>query len=289
MKECRLYKLGGSEHIRCLACANKCLIKEGSVGLCGVRKNIDKKLFLLVYGKILAENVDPIEKKPIYNFLPGTYTYSIGTAGCNFKCSFCQNFEISQLKAFSEKNVPGRKVTPDEIICRAIKSGCKSIAYTYNEPAIFAEFVKDCAMAAKKAGLKNILVSNGYLSRECFDFISDYIDAMNIDLKSFSERFYLTYCGAKLEPVLETIKRAHEKGIHIELTTLIIPGLNDSEKECEKIARFISSIDKTIPWHVSRFFPMYKMLDKKITPLATLEKAYKIGKKYLDYVYIGNV
>jgi len=289
MKECKLYNLKDSEHIRCLACANRCLIKEGSVGICGVRKNINGKLFLLVYGKIAAENADPIEKKPLYHFFPETYAYSIGTIGCNFRCSFCQNFDISQLKNFSEQEIPGRDATPEEIASRAIKAECKSVAYTYNEPAIFAEFVKDCAVLVKKAGLKNILVSNGYLSKECFDFISDYMDAMNIDLKSLNEEFYLKYCGAKLKPVLRTIKRAYKKGIHIELTTLVIPGLNDSKKEFEKIAKFISGIDRKIPWHISRFFPMYKMFDRQMTPLSTLKKAYQIGKKYLDYVYIGNV
>ena len=166
---------------------------------------------------------------------------------------------------------------------------CKSIGYTYNEPAIFIEFVKDCAVLAKKNGLKNILVTNGYFSKESFDFIKDYIDAMNIDLKSFNKDFYIKYCGGKLEPVLETIKLAYKKRIHIELTTLIIPGLNDSEQELEKIAKFIASIDKNIPWHISRFFPRYKMFDKQPTSIETLKKAYEIGKKYLNNVYIGNV
>jgi len=282
MKEAELYKKE-KDGVRCLACAHKCIIGKENTGICGVRKNINNKLYLLVYGKIVSMNVDPIEKKPLYHFLPKTKTFSIGTIGCNFKCDFCQNFEISQVK-----EITGKEITSEQIVDNAIKTGCESIAYTYNEPAIFIEFVKDTAKLAKEKGLKNILVTNGYLSRESFDYIKNYIDAMNIDLKG-NEEFYKKYCKAKLQPVLATIKRAYEKGIHIEITTLIIPGLNDNEKDLEKIAKVIASMDKKIPWHISRFFPMYKMLDKHVTPIDVLEKAYKIGKKHLKYVYIGNV
>lgn len=286
MKECDLYKKE-KEKVRCLACSHKCLISEGKTGICGVRKNIKNKLYLLVYGKVASMNVDPIEKKPLYHFLPGTMSFSICTVGCNFRCLWCQNFDISQV---SKKGIIfGEDISPSEIVKRAIQTGCKSISYTYTEPAIFIEFVKDIAKLAKKKKLKNILVTNGYFSKESFDYIKDYVDAMNIDLKSFSDEFYSKYCGGRLKPVLETIKRAHDKGIHIELTTLVIPGLNDSEEEFEKIAKFIASIDKNIPWHISRFFPMYKMLNKQITPLETLKKAEKIGKRYLKYVHIGNV
>jgi len=286
MKLAELYKKEGNK-IRCLACSHKCLISEDNIGTCGVRKNIKNRLYLLVYGKVAAMNVDPIEKKPLYHFLPGTASFSIGTVGCNFKCDFCQNFEISQIS--KRGNILGKEISPEEIVKRAIQKRCKSISYTYNEPAIFIEFVRDIAKIAKKKGLKNILVTNGYLSKECFDYIKDYIDAMNIDLKSFNDKFYVKYCGGNLKPVLETIKRAYEKGIHIELTTLIIPTLNDSEKEFKKIAKFIASVNKNIAWHVTRFFPMYKMPDKKITPLDTLRQAEKIGKKYLNYVHVGNV
>ena len=282
MKECDLYKQE-KDRVRCLACAHKCLIRKENTGICGVRKNINGKLYLLVYGKVASMNVDPIEKKPLYHFLPGTKAFSIGTIGCNFKCGFCQNFEISQVR-----EIIGEEITPEKIVENAIKTGCKSIAYTYNEPGIFIEFVKDIAKLAKEKELKNILVTNGYLSKESFDYIKDYIDVMNIDLKG-SDKFYQENCGAKVQPVLDTIKRAHKAGIHIEITTLLIPGLNDNEKELEKIAKFIASVDKKIPWHISRFFPMYKMLDKNITPISSLEKAYKIGKKHLKYVYVGNV
>jgi len=286
MREAELYKKEKNK-VRCLACSHKCLISKDKTGICGVRKNIDGKLFLLVYGKVASMNVDSIEKKPLYHFLPRTTSFSIGTVGCNFKCDFCQNSDISQVS--KQGIIFGKEIKPEEIVEKAIKNKCKSISYTYNEPAIFIEFIKDTAILAKKRGLKNVLVTNGFFSKESFDYISNYIDAMNIDLKSFSEDFYRRYCGGRLKPVLETIKRAHEKGIHIELTTLVIPGLNDSDKEFEKIARFIASISDTIPWHISRFFPMYRMLNKPITPIESLNRAYKIGKKYLKYVHLGNI
>jgi len=286
MKPCILYKKEKQGKVRCLACSHKCLISENDTGICGVRKNIKGRLYLLVYGKVAAMHVDPIEKKPLYHFLPGTNAFSVGTAGCNFKCLWCQNADISQIKPGI---IFGKDITPEEIVREALKTGCKSIAYTYNEPAIFAEFVKDTAEIARKNGLKNILVTNGYFSKESFDFLSDFVDAMNIDLKSFSNATYKKYCRALFKPVLNSIKWAHEKGIHTEITTLVIPGLNDSDKELEKIAKFISSIDKNIVWHISRFFPMHKMTKKPATSIKTLRRAEAIGKKYLNYVYLGNV
>lgn len=290
MKECSLYKKEKGKKVRCTACAHKCLIQENRAGICRVRKNINGKLFSLVYGKIAAMHVDPIEKKPLYHFLPGSYAFSIGTVGCNFKCDFCQNWDISQISKDEHGNIIfGEEVSPEKVVINALKMNCASIAYTYNEPAIFIEFVKDCAVIARKNNLKNILVTNGYFSKESFDFFKDYIDAANIDLKSFRESFYNKFCGAKLKPVLENIKRFHKKKIHIEITTLVIPGENDSDSEFEDIAKFIASIDKKIPWHISRFFPHYKINRKEITPLETLKKAEKIGKKYLEHVHIGNV
>jgi pyruvate formate lyase activating enzyme len=284
MHECVLYKKLPHEEVQCIACNHRCLIDNEGRGICGVRENKDGELFLLVYGLIVSENIDPIEKKPLYHFLPKTKTYSIGTVGCNFKCYFCQNHNISQ-----RREIVGRETTPEEIVERAIKTGCKSISYTYNEPTIFAEFVKDTAVLAKKAGLKNILVTNGYMTKECLYFLGDYIDAMNIDLKSSNEKFYNKICKAKLKPVLETIKMAYEKGIHTEVTTLVVPGENNSVREFHNIAEFIASIDENIPWHISRFFPMYKMKDKNATSLDVLKKAEEIGKKYLKHVYLGNV
>ncbi len=286
MKKCELYKKEG-KNIRCLACAQRCLIPKERTGICGVRKNVKGVLYSLVYGKIAAMFADPIEKKPLYHFLPGSKTFSIGTIGCNLKCSWCQNYNISQ--ASKEGSHFGERTKPLTIINDALKANCRSISYTYNEPLVFIEFVKDVAVQAKKRGLKNIMITNGYFSDEAFDYISDYIDAMNIDLKTFSEETYKKYCGARLKPVLELIKKAHEKEIHIEITTLIVPDINDSDEELENIAKFIASIDKNIPWHISRFFPMYKMSKARLTPRDTLDRAYEIGKKYLNHVYIGNV
>jgi len=291
MKECELYKKLKDKKIQCLACNHHCIIPQNKTGICRVRKNIKGKLYLLVYGKVTAKHKDPIEKKPLYHFMAGTYTYSIGTFGCNFRCGFCQNYDISQFKEIYKDGIEnfGESISPQEIVKEAIKSNCSSIAYTYNEPTIFIEFAHDIAKLAKQKKLKNILVTNGFMSKECLDYIAPYTDAMNIDLKSFSEKFYNKNCKARLAPVLETIKLAYKKKIHIEITTLLIPKENDSEKEIEKIAKFIASIDKNILWHISRFFPLYKMADKEITPIETMEKAYKIGKKYLKNVYVGNV
>jgi len=291
IKECKLYKKEKGKKVRCLACSHKCLISDGKTGICAVRKNINGKLMLLVYGTVAAMNIDPIEKKPLYHFYPGSYAFSIGTVGCNFKCDFCQNFDISQASKDKEKvdKIIGEEISPEKIVIAAIKMNCKSIAYTYNEPAIFSEFVKDCAVLAHQNGIKNVLVTNGYFTKESFDFIKKYIDAANIDLKSFKESFYNKFCGAKLKPVLDNIKWFHKQGIHIEITTLIIPGLNDSKSEFLKIAKFISTIDRNIPWHISRFFPMYKMTGKEVTSRETLETAYNIGRKYLNDVHIGNI
>jgi len=287
MKEARLYQ-SEEQGVRCLACAHKCLISKNQTGICGVRKNIEGKLYLLVYGKVVASQVDPIEKKPLKHFLPGTKTFSIGTIGCNFKCSFCQNYNISHFKDFYGDKILGENLSPRKIVTQAIKARCPSISYTYNEPTVFIEFVKDIARLAKRKNLKNVFVTNGHLTLTSFNFIKNYIDAMNIDLKSFSEDFYKTICHASLKPVLETIKRAHKAGIHVEITTLIIPEENDSIEDLKKIPEFIASVSPEIPWHVTRYFPHYK-LQRQITPMETLQKAYELGKKYLKHVYMGNV
>jgi pyruvate formate lyase activating enzyme len=284
IKECVFYKKIKENNIKCLACSHYCIIKNNEFGICKVRKNISGKLYLMIYGKIISENVDPVEKKPLYHFLPGTLTYSVGTIGCNFKCSFCQNYEISQESNFNL----GTDLTPKEIVKNAKIQNCKSIAYTYNEPTIAIEYWLDTMKIAKKNKIKNILVTNGYISKEVLKKISLFVDAMNIDLKSFNEKFYLKNCKAKINPVFETIKLANKLGIWIEITTLIIPGKNDSKKEIEKIAKFIQNINPDIPFHLSRYFPNYKM---KImpTPLLTMNNAYGISKKYLNNVYLGNI
>ena len=282
MRKCDLFKKLPNKKVKCTACNHYCIISENKTGLCGVRKNISGELYLLVYGKVIVQNIDPIEKKPLYHFFPGSNAYSIGTVGCNFFCANCQNYDISQLR-----DIYGKDLSPKQIVDNAIKSKCKSIAYTYNEPSIFIEFVKAIAILAKKKGLKNILVTNGYMSKESIKYIEKYVDAMNIDLKSFNKIFYKKFCGAKLDPVLDTIKLTYKNKIWIEITTLLIPNENDSKKELENIAKFISNIDKNIPWHISKFFPLYKMKDKKETETKKLENASKIGKKYLNYVYVG--
>jgi len=289
LKRCDLFKKEGkNKAVRCLACSQACLIGEGKTGICGVRKNVDGELFLLVYNRISSMNVDPIEKKPLYHFLPGSKAFSLGTVGCNFKCAWCQNFDISQVARGGI--LFGEKITAEEIVNQALKSGSKSIAYTYNEPAIWAEFVKEIAVLAKKKKLCNVLVTNGYFTRQSLQYLDGLIDAANVDLKSFSDKTYSNYCGAHLKPILNCILEMKKKNIHVEITTLVIPGLNDSEKELKQIANWIAKLDKNIPWHISRFFPMYKMKDKEITPRVTLEKAYEIGKKAgLKYVHLGNL
>lgn len=288
MKEAELYKKVNNK-VQCNACAHRCIIDKGKRGICGVRENKDGKLYLLVYEKISAYNIDPIEKKPLFHFHPGKKVLSLGTVGCNFKCDFCQNWEISQSPK-TNNSILGKKIKIKEIVKTAVENNCLGIAYTYNEPAVFIEFAHDIAVEAKKNGLKNIFVSNGFETKEALDYVAGKIDAMNIDLKSFSDDFYKKYCGGRLQPVLDTIKRLKEKKIWIEITTLIIPGLNDSNEELKKISKFIASIDKNIPWHIIKFFPCYKIQDIEPTPEKILHKAHDIGKASgLKHVYIGNV
>ncbi|MCK5283235.1 MAG: AmmeMemoRadiSam system radical SAM enzyme [Nanoarchaeota archaeon] len=286
MKEASFYKRLKDNQVQCLLCPHLCTIKPNERGSCHVRENQKGKLYSLVYGKAISTGVDPIEKKPLFHFLPGTFSYSIATMGCNFHCQFCQNSDISQ----PGNGIYGRNITPEEIVESAIENDCKSIAYTYTEPTIFYEYAFDIAKLAKKQGLKNIFVTNGFINPEPLKEISPYLDAANIDLKSFSEEFYKNIVCARLKPVLDSIKLYHELGIFLEITTLIIPGKNDSEKELTQISEFIASIDKNIPWHVSRFHPMYKMNNLGATPEKTLMKAIEIGKKSgLKYIYAGNL
>ncbi len=276
--------------VRCFLCRHNCKIGEGRVGLCKVRKNIGGRLYSLNYAKLVAKNVDPIEKKPFYHFFPGSTAYSIASWGCNFRCSFCQNWEISQAEEFEKQVGIYSQEKPLNIVNLAKKSGCKSISYTYTEPTIFFEFALEVAELARKEGLYNNFVTNGYISREALKEISPFLDACNVDLKSFREDFYSGLCGAKLKGVLDSIEYMKELGIWVELTTLIIPGYNDSEQELRDICRFIARLDREIPWHISRFYPHYKLTDVGPTPLESLEKAYEIAKEEgLSYVYIGNI
>jgi len=277
--------------VACKLCNFRCVIPEGKVGHCAVRKNIGGALYSLNYHKVCAANADPIEKKPLFHFLPSTSSYSISTPGCNFQCSFCQNWQISQMN-LEYGEIDGRDLPPKRIVEEAKLSRCDSIAYTYTEPTIFMELCADCGVLAKEAGLKNVFVSNGYMTSEAIDFASEWLDAINIDLKSFSDDYYKNLCKARLKPVLDTIKYiANNTDIWMELTTLIIPGSNDSDEELKAIADFIvENAGPDTPWHVSRFFPMYKMDSEKPTPVETLERAYEIGKQAgLRYIYIGNL
>lgn len=288
--EALLYQKRKDKTVRCFLCAHRCVIKPGKRGICSVRENQDGKLYSLNYGLAIAANIDPVEKKPLFHFLPGTKSYSVAAAGCNFRCAFCQNWPLSQISKGPQGKIVGKKLPPEKVVEQAIKTGCRSIAYTYTEPTIFFEYAYETAKLAQKEGLANIFVTNGYQTKETIKEMKGLIDAANVDLKSFSDQFYRKVCGARLEPVLQSIKLMHKVGIFLEITTLVVPKQNDSEKELKQIAQFIAGIDKNIPWHISRFHPDYKMTGSYPTPLETLEKAYQLGKKAgLKYVYLGNI
>ena len=275
--------------VLCKACKQRCMLDDGEYGKCGVRVNEGGKLYLTVYSLVSAIHIDPVEKKPLYHFLPGTKTLSIGTVGCNFSCKFCQNWEISQYPKLNNYRVFGDSYTPEDLIQIAERFQIPSISYTYNEPVIFFEFAYDTMKLAYEKGIKNIFVTSGYETEEVLEASVPFLSAMNIDLKAFSDEFYRNICDARLKPVLKTIEKAYKLGIWIEITTLLIPGYNDSESEIRSIARFIRDISPDIPWHISRFFPAYLMTDVPPTPVSTLKKAYEIGKEEgLNYVYVGN-
>ena len=290
MKEAMLYEKLDGNKVRCYLCAHRCQILPQGLGICGVRKNIDGVLNTLVYAEAIAASIDPIEKKPLYHFLPGSSSYSVATCGCNFKCGFCQNWQISQTSKKSLNLSNQNQLMPDQIIREAKRANCASISYTYTEPTIFFEYAYDTAKLAKAQGLKNIFVTNGYMTEEALKEISPYLDAANIDLKSFSEDFYRKECKGSLQPVLDSIKLAKDFNIWVEVTTLVIPGQNDSEDELKNIVQFIASLGGEIPWHISRFHPNYKFLDYEPTSLEILKRAKKIGESAgLRYVYLGNV
>jgi pyruvate formate lyase activating enzyme len=288
LKEAYLYKKIDGRRLQCNLCSHRCIIDEKETGKCCVRKNVEGTLYSLVYRKIIAENSDPIEKKPLFHFLPGSYSMSVATVGCNFKCFFCQNFSISQ--APCDRNIiEGRDISSQDIVSRALANGDESISYTYTEPTIFFEYAYDTARLANAKGLKNVFVTNGFMSRECLLMIKPYLDAANVDLKSFSDQTYKDRIGGRLKPVLSNISFMKELGIWVEVTTLIIPGINDSDNELKQIAGFIAGIDKNMPWHVSAYYPQYK---SKIPPtgIEQIKTAIDIGKSEgLNYVYGGNV
>jgi len=287
--EARFYEKLEGTLVQCRLCNHRCRIVEGARGICGVRENRGGVLYSLVYGKLVSQAVDPIKKKPLFHFLPGSSAYSIATVGCNFHCKNCQNWEISQSPK-PQRPVMGREVSPEEVVESAKWRSCKSIAYTYTEPVIFMEYAYDTAKLAMENGLKNVFVTNGYITEETLRELAPHLHAANIDLKSFSDGFYREICGAHLQPVLDAINLCKQLGIWIEITTLVIPALNDSEENLAEIAKFIADVGVEIPWHVSGFYPAYQLIDLPPTPVETLRKARDIGLRAgLRYVYQGNV
>ncbi len=286
MKEAQLYIPTKNRQVRCELCAHGCRIPEGKFGFCGVRQNISGVLYTHNYGKLVAANVDPIQKKPLYHFLPGTFTFSIASAGCNFRCGFCQNWEISQP---DPARGWGEEFSPAKVVKLAQEFNCPSISYTYTEPTIYFEFALETARLAKEAGLRNIFVTNGYMSQKAISCLSLYLDAANIDLKFSQEDAYLRVCSARLKPVLAAIELFKAAGVWVEVTTLLIPGENDSQAQLKEMSGFIAKINKDIPWHISRFHADYKFQNYPSTPEASLKLAYDIGTAQgLPYVYAGN-
>ena len=314
LHEAQFYRNLAGNEVVCTLCPHDCHIHDGGRGVCAVRFNRGGKLYTLVYDKVVAREIDPVEKKPFFHFLPGSRAYSVATVGCSLRCSFCQNWQISQWPkehlpksveaggrvAPTEpvcphldvvcKSVAGEHVTPDAIIEAALASGCESIAYTYTEPTIFFELAYDTAVLARARGLKNIFVTNGFTGEAALRKIATVLDAANVDLKFFKPESYKHISRARLEPILDAIRLYRELGVWVEVTTLLIPGVNDSDEELRGIASFVKSVGTEVPWHVSQFYPAYKMLDKPVTPLEVLRRAADIGRAAgLRYVYEGNV
>ena len=290
MREASFWERAGEGRARCGLCRFSCLIAPGKRGRCGVRENCDGTLYTLVYGKVIAENVDPIEKKPLFHFHPGSRSYSVATVGCNFRCRHCQNAEISQWP-HERSGIPGIDLAPQALVAAARGSGCLSIAYTYTEPTIFYEYAFDAAVLAHQAGLKNVFVTNGYTTTAALEAIAPYLDAANVDLKAFSEKFYREVTGATLAGVMACLRDYRRLGIWLEVTTLVIPGWNDQPEELRRLAEFIvGELGREVPWHVSAFHPAYRMLDGPATPAATLQQAAAIGREAgLHHVYLGNL
>lgn len=280
---------GGPEgFLECLLCSHRCRLAPGKKGICGVRENREGTLFTLVYARVAAKAVDPIEKKPLYHFLPGSLTYSIATCGCNFDCDNCQNFTLSQSPK-AQRLLYGEFLSPRDAVAEALESGSKSISYTYSEPTVFMEYALEVMERGKAAGLLNVFVTNGYMTREAILALEGLLDAANVDLKSCSDAFYKKVCKGRVGPVLDSIAELRSRGVWVELTTLLIPGFNDSDSEIRQIAAFIKSLDRGIPWHISGFFPTYRMGDVPPTTAESLERARLIGLgEGLDFVYNGN-
>ncbi len=275
--------------VRCGVCAHRCLVRPGRSGICGVRHNRGGTLICSAYGQVAAVGLDPIEKKPLFHVEPGSRSFSIATAGCPFHCRFCQNWEIAQAPRLGVPVVE-RPLPPEQVVAQALELGAQSIAYTYVEPTVFLEYALDTARIARAAGLRNLFITDGYATPEANDLLAQVLDAANVDLKSFDDRFYRRLCGARLAPVLDTIRNMRAAGIWLELTTLVIPGWNDADDELRAIAGWIvEALGPATPWHISRFFPAHQMYDVAPTPPATLLRAAAIGRAAgLHYVYVGN-
>jgi pyruvate formate lyase activating enzyme len=314
LHEARFYETLPGKQVLCTLCPHDCRIADGGRGACGVRYNKHGVLYTLVYDKVVSRLVEPVEKKPLYHFYPASTAYSIGTVGCNLRCAFCQNWQISQWPkehlpkrigpngkletqepicprlAELEDAIPGEHVTPQGIVNAALSAGATAIAYTYTEPTIFYELAYDTAVLARKQGLKNIFVTSGYISEAPLRELVTVLDAVNVDIKFFKEESYRHTSRVRMQPILDAIRLYHELEVWLEVTTLVIPGINDSDAELKAIADFVYSVGREVPWHVSQFFPAYKMHDVPVTPLETLRRAGEIGRAAgLRYVYEGNV
>jgi len=294
MKESYLYKKLEDKKLQCLTCAHKCIIPAGNYGMCGVRKNINGKLCVLNYGKAISESVDPIEKKPLFHFLPGSRSLSIAAIGCNFRCNNCQNWQISQSAKTDKASLElGQVLSSEKIVEDAVKNRCLSISYTYTEPTVFLEYALDTMVLARERNIKNVWVTNGFMSNETLKLVLPYLDAANVDLKSFDNRFYVSNCGARIAPVLENLKKIKKMGVWLEVTTLVIPTVSDDEKMLEDIAKFISrELGTETPWHISAFSGeiSFKMQNIPNTPSEKIYRACDIGRKFgLKYVYSGNL
>lgn len=289
--EAILYEKLEDLKVRCHLCNHQCVIADSRRGICNVRENRSGVLISTVYGKIVARNVDPIEKKPLFHLYPGSLSYSVATVGCNFKCRFCQNSDIAQMPSDRNGRIIGESVSPEAVVEDAVRHGCRSIAYTYTEPTVYFEFALETAKLARKQGLLNVFVTNGYMSPEALGMVAPYLDGANVDLKAFTNDFYKEQCGARLSPVLNTLKGMKREGILLEVTTLLIPGLNDTPEELRELTAFLAEeLGVDTPWHISRFHPTYRLTDRPSTPLQTLLSARQIGiDAGLRYVYTGNV
>ena len=289
MREASFYFRHDDDTVRCFLCAHTCHIAPGERGRCGVRENRNGTLWSLVYGRPVARHVDPIEKKPLYHFYPGSLSYSYGTMGCNFHCLFCQNADIAHAPKQGH-TIPSNEVKPESIVNEALETGAASIAATYTEPTIFMEYALDVAEKGQASGVKQVFVSNGFMTPKALQTAVKVIDAANVDLKSFQDAFYIRECAGRLKPVLQSIRALKKAGIWLELTTLIIPGENDDPGELKAIAEFIASIGPETPWHLSAFHPSYRKTDRRPTSAQILFKARDIGREAgLHYVYCGNI